>query len=84
MLKAKGKSRAEKRGKPGVKYPYKGGPITLAEAERLSGIPRKSLKYRMQTHGMSLEQAIQKGQPFTRKRKEKAYEPQGQTRTEKG
>lgn len=71
MLKAKGKSRDERNGKPGVLYPYKGGPITLAEAERLSGIPRKSLKYRMQTYGMSVEQAIAKGMPHTRKRKEK-------------
>ena len=74
MLKAKGKSRDERNGKPGVLYPYKGGRISLMEAERMSDIPRSSLWYRVEKLGLSVEQAIAKGMPHTRKRKEKKHE----------
>ena len=71
MLKAKGKNKTEKRGKPGVMLPYKDGYMSLAEASRQSGIHSRTLKYRLKILGLSLEQAIQMGKPVYRKRKEK-------------
>lgn len=68
MRKAKERHAA---GKPGVTYPYKGEYMCLAEAGRQSGIDSRTLKYRIQKYGMTLEQAIQKGPPIPRRRKEK-------------
>lgn len=68
MRKAKGINPPRK---PGIRYPYKDGYLNLAEAERLSGIDSRSLKYRIKILGMSLEQAIEMGKPTQRKRKEK-------------
>lgn len=67
MLKAKGKKPGETRGKPGVMHPYKGGLLSLAEAERQLGISNSTLRNRMKRLGLSLEQAIQMGKPVHRK-----------------
>ena len=67
---AKGKKPTDKRGKPGVTYPYKDVYVTLTQASRISGINTRVLKRRIKNNGMTLEQAIEKGQPIPRNRKE--------------
>lgn len=71
MLMAKGET-PKRSGKPGVSYPYKGGAMTISEAVKAFGIPRKSLRYRIEKLHMTFEQAVEKGIPPTRKRKEKS------------
>lgn len=73
IAKAKGKI-LPKLGKPGIMHPYKGGYMTVADAARLCGIGERTLAYRIQRNGLTLEAAIEKGKPAPRKRKEKEHE----------
>lgn len=71
MLEAKGKTAPLKNRELNIMYPYKDGFITIVEASMQSGIKQTTLRCRIKKQGLTIEQAIEKGVPNRKKRKEK-------------
>lgn len=71
MLKAQGKTVPQKRIDRNEMFPYKGGFMTITEASRQFGIKQGTLRSRIKSQGLTLEQAIEIGVPNYTKRKGK-------------
>lgn len=71
MLKAQGKTVPQKQLKLNEMFPYKGGFMSIMDASRQFGIKQGTLRSRIESQGLTLEQAIEIGVPNYPKRKGK-------------